>query len=337
MMNAVQITSYGKPFHYGPHPIPKPNHGEVLIRVQASGLCSTDLHLLEGKMDLGSLPRIPGHEIAGEVTDLGPGVQGWKCGQRVTVAIDVVCRKCVHCRSGNTQRCPKKSRIGFERDGGHTEYVAVPEQNLVALPKSIGMEEASILPDAVACMYHSLINRGALQAGQNVAILGAGGLGLHGIQIAVMTGARVLATSRRGARRQAIEELGGIPVNPADESLRVAAQNFEGGVVDLVADCIGTKESIQEGLAILRPGGKLLVIGYLADVFSIPSLDFMLNEKELIGCRGSTKKDLQQVVELVDKKRLKPMIGATVPLAKFDRAAERLEQGDIVGRIVLTR
>ena len=80
-----------------------------------------------------------------------------------------------------------------------------------------------------------------------------------------------------------------------------------------------------------------MVIGYLAEVFSIPSLDFMLNEKELIGCRGSTKKELQQVGELVDMKRLKPMIGATVPLEQFDRAVERLEQGDIVGRIVLTR
>ncbi len=338
VMRAVQITGYQRPFHYGHCPVPKPNKGEVLLRVAASGLCSTDIHLLEGRMDLGPLPRIPGHEIAGEVVDLGRDIHHWKLGHKVTVAIDVCCGKCMHCLTGNTQRCPNKKRIGFERDGGHADYIAVPEQNLVALPPSVSLEEAAILPDAVACMYHSLLTQGKLQAKQKVVILGAGGLGLHGIQIAGMAGAEVLATSRREERLKAIEEMGGIPLNPLERNLREAARELSGGTgIDLVADCIGTNQSIQEGLSILRPGGKLLVIGYLDEEFCIPSLDLLLGEKELIGCRGSTKRDLEQVVELVSKNKVKPLIGRTYSLAQIDRAAEDLKQGEIVGRVVLTR
>jgi propanol-preferring alcohol dehydrogenase len=182
-------------------PIPRPGPGEVLVRVRASGLCGTDLHLLSGRQPLGELPRILGHELAGEVAELGHGVAGWQVGDRVTAAIDVTCGRCRHCRTGETQRCTAMQRIRFERDGGHAEYVTLPAANLVALPADLSYEGAAILPDAVACMYHSLIHQGGLGAGQRVLILGVGGLGIHGVQIARLSGAQVLATSRRPERR----------------------------------------------------------------------------------------------------------------------------------------
>ncbi len=337
-MRAVQIIGYGKPFVVVETPTPRPGPGEVLLRVRASGLCSTDLHLLAGRMDLGPLPRIPGHEIAGEVVEVATGVLGWTPGMGATVALDVTCGRCRHCAAGQTQRCPHKTRIGFERDGGHAEYVAVPAANLVPLPAGLSFEEAAILPDAVACMYHCLLAQGRVGPGQRVVILGAGGLGLHGVQIARLAGAEVLATSRQAERLTAAAALGAVAFNPTGRDLAEAVVEFTGGEgADIVADCIGTQESIRTGLALTRPGGKLLVIAYLDDAFTVPSIPLFSAEREIIGCRGSTRQELVEVVRLVAAGRLRPLVGATYGLADIAAAAARLEDGAVVGRIVLTR
>src|SRR5512139_494934 len=148
-MRAVVIARYGGALEPATRPVPRPAAGEVLVRVRASGLCSTDLHLLSGRQPLGELPRIVGHELAGDVAELGEGVTGWAPGARVIAAIDVTCGRCRDCLAGQTQRCRTMTRIGFERDGGHADYVAVPAANLVALDGPIPYEAAAILPDAV--------------------------------------------------------------------------------------------------------------------------------------------------------------------------------------------
>lgn len=338
MMQAVGITQYGTQLELIEAPVPEPKSDEVLIQVMASGLCSTDLHLLNGRQPLGNLPRILGHETAGVIVALGSAVRNWQVGDRVVVAIDVICGECVHCRSGHTQRCQKKSRIGFESDGGHAEFVAVPVANLVLLPESIGFKEASILPDAMACMYHCLITQGQLRVSNRLVILGIGGLGIHGVQIARLAGAEVVATSRRPHRLEAAKQLGAIPVNPKEVNLAEAVDEFTGGVgADVVADCIGTMESIQEGLSLIRPGGKLLVIAYIDKEFRVPSIPLFSQEKEIIGCRGSTKQELTEVVNLVAQRKLEPIIGAEYSLAQIHQAIALLEAGDVLGRVVLVR
>jgi len=337
-MKAVLIKEYGSTFVYADCAVPKPGPNEVLIKVIASGLCSTDLHILAGRMNLGELPRIPGHEIAGIIVETGSAVRNWRIEQRVTVAIDVHCGTCRHCLTGNTQRCSDLTRIGFERDGGHAEYVVVPQGNLVSLPDNVNFEAGAILPDAVACMYHCLIAQGKLGIHDNILILGAGGLGMHGIQIAKLAGADVIATSRNAARLAAAAKYGAISVNPNSGELeRIVREMTHAEGLDIVADCIGTRETIRRGLSLVRPGGKVLVIGYLDEEFAIPSLDFFLREKELIGCRGSTKRDLEEVTALVSKGKIVPLIGKHYHLSEIQSAAETLESGDVIGRIVLQR
>src|ERR1019366_578401 len=136
-MRAVVIAEYGGTLQGANRPVGRTGPGEVLVAVRASGLCSTDLHLLSGRQPLGELPRIVGHELAGEVIALGDGVTHWRPGDRVTASIDITCGHCRHCRTGETQRCLAMQRIGFERDGGHADYVAVPAANLVAVPAEI--------------------------------------------------------------------------------------------------------------------------------------------------------------------------------------------------------
>lgn len=337
-MRAVVVARYGGSLEVMDRPIPRPAPGEVLVRVRASGLCSTDLHLLSGRQPLGELPRILGHEVAGEVAELGQGVGGWQVGDRVTAAIDITCGRCRHCRAGETQRCPSMQRIGFEQDGGHAEYVTVPGANLVALPAELSYEGAAILPDAVACMYHSLIHQGGLATGQRVLILGVGGLGIHGVQIVRFSGAQVLATSRRPQRLTLAEQYGAIAVNPALQSLEEAVSEFTCGEgVDLVVDNIGTRASLRQGLGLLRPGGKFLVVAYLDEAFEVPSIPLFKTELQIIGCRGSTRQDLVDVVRLAQMGHLTPVVGAQYSLEQIREAASRLESGDLVGRIVLTR
>jgi 2-desacetyl-2-hydroxyethyl bacteriochlorophyllide A dehydrogenase len=337
-MRAVVVRQYGGALEMMERPVPRPGAGEVLVRLHASGLCSTDLHLLSGRQPLGELPRILGHELAGEVVELGHGVTGWQVGDRVTSAIDITCGRCPHCRTGETQRCTTMQRIGFERDGGHAEYVALPAANLVALPAELSYEKAAILPDAVACMYHSLIHQGGLAVGQRVVILGVGGLGIHGVQIARLSGAPVLATSRRQERLALAEQYGATGVNPTSQSLEEAVAEFTCGEgVDLVVDNIGTRASVRQGLGLLRPGGKFLVVAYLDETFEIPSLPLFKTEQQIIGCRGSTKQDLIDVVRLVRLGQLTPVVGAYYSLDQIREATARLESGDLVGRIVLTR
>ena len=338
MMRAIVVALRHKSFEITRCPVPQPGLGEVLVQVHASGLCATDLHLLSGRQPLGELPRIIGHEIAGEIVALGNGVTHWRLGDRVTVAIDITCGRCRHCLTGETQRCVAMRRIGFEHDGGHADYVVVPAANLVAVPPEISYDAAAILPDAVACMYHSLVHQGRVALGQRVLILGVGGLGIHGVQIARHAGAEVLATSRRWERVAMAEKYGAVGVNTKDQSLQTTVATFTHGEgVDLVVDNIGTRDSVREGLSMLRPGGKLLLVGYLDETLELPSMRFFKTEQEIIGCRGSTKRDLIEVVRLVQSGRITPVIGAHYKLEQIEEAAERLEEGDLVGRIVLTR
>ena len=310
-MRAIVIASYGASLESTVRPLPRAGKGEVLVRVRASGLCSTDLHLLSGRQPLGELPRIVGHELAGDVVEVGEGVGDWQPGDRVTAAIDVTCGRCRHCLAGETQRCRAMRRIGFERDGGHADYAAVPAANLVAVPAEIPYAAAAILPDAVACMYHSLVHQGAVGIGQRVLIMGVGGLGIHGVQIAKSAGAEVFATSRRAQRLELAECYGAVGID--------------------------TSRSVRDGLGVLAPGGKFLVVAYVDETFEVPSLPLFKTEQQIIGCRGSTKQDLIDVVDLVRRGQVTPILGASYSLDEIGQAAARLESGDLVGRIWLTR
>jgi len=337
-MRAVVVARYGESLQATRRPVPRPDPGEVLIRVRASGLCSTDLHLLSGRQPLGDLPRILGHELAGDVIELGDRVTHWRQGDRVTAAIDVTCGRCRYCLAGETQLCRTMKRIGFERDGGHADYVTVPEANLVALDPEISYQAAAILPDAVACMYHSLIHQGRVGIGQHVLLLGVGGLGIHGVQIAKAVGAEVLATSRQPQRVALAEKYGAVGIDTSRQSLEAAVARFtDGEGVDVVVDNVGNRASVRQGLSVLRPGGKFLVVAYLDETFEVASMPLFKTELQIIGCRGSTKQDLIDVVKLVRTGQVTPVLGASYALEEIQEAVARLESGDVVGRIWLTR
>jgi len=317
--------------------LPKIEINEVLVKVKASGLCGSDLHIQEGKIATVELPHIPGHEIAGEVYEIGDQVSGFKKGDHVVIAIDVTCGKCFFCRTGKGNLCINLHRIGFEINGGHAEYVSVPSQVLYKISDNVPFEEAAIIPDAVACMYHAFKTQGNVCASDKVCILGIGGLGLQGVQIAKLFGAEVYCTSRQDKKLEIAKNFG------ADGFINTEVSNLyeeivkitNGEMCDVVFDNIGIESSIMQGLSICRSGGKVIIVGYTDKSFCVDYQDIMKNEKEIIGMRGSTSQDLIEVIRLVEQGKIKPYIYRTYRLVEINKALENLKEGKSLGRTVI--
>ncbi len=317
-------------------PEPAPGPGQVLVKVEASGLCATDYDLIRGHTPIAGLPRILGHQGAGRVSACGPEVSGFQPGERVVISIDVPCGDCAYCRQGRPNICRNLQRIGFERDGSHAGYVLVPAANLVRLPELIPFPEGAILADAVASMYHALIGRAKLRAGEKVLLLGIGGVSIHGVQLARLCGAEVLVTSRQPERLQAALNQGAArAVDPEKEDLRRAVREFTGGEgVDLVMDAIGLEGSLQLALEVLRPGGRVLAFGNVQPSFTANYTDLFLREKDILGVRANTKEDLLAVTALVAAGKLKPIVSRLLPLAEFHQGLQAIETNSLVGRAV---
>ncbi len=317
--------------------VPEPSRNEVLIRVRASGLCGTDLHIQEGKIDSVQLPYVPGHEMAGEVYRIGSGVKKVSIGDRVAVHIDINCKTCEFCRSGRSNICQSLVRIGFERNGSHQEYCIVPEANVFKVPDSVTFAEAAVIPDAVACSYHAVKTMARVKAGDYVCVLGVGGVGLHTAQFAKLQGAQVIATSRTNEKLEISQKFGADHVvNTATHDLVNEIRGFtKGAMCDVAFDNIGIEKSIQHSLDICKPGGKAIIVGYIDTNFKANYQDMMKHEKEIIGIRGSTPEEMEKVIDLVAERKIVPVIHKTYSLADINKAVNELRTGNTLGRIVL--
>lgn len=335
-MKAAVLCNFNMPLQIKECPIPSPGPGEVLVQVRASGLCTTDLHIQEGRISTVKLPYVPGHELAGVVKSVGEGVTRVKPGQHIIAAIDVICGHCRFCRTGRTNLCENLTRIGFERNGSHEEYVVIPEDNAFPIAEHVPFEQACIIPDAVVCMYHAM-KRAGITCGSKVLILGAGGLGLQGVQIAKQFGAWVCVTSRHNEKLDIAKNLGADEgINTKTTDLQEEIVKLTGGeMLDVVFDNIGLLNTVQESMSLLRPGGKLILVGYNEKQFLVNYQDVINREKEIIGIRGSVRQDLTEVIKLVEQGKIKPFIHKTYPLEKINEALTELREGRTLGRTVI--
>ena len=180
-----------------PDPVPGPL--DVILRVRACGVCGTDLKIVSGKIPppIVTLPHTPGHEIAGEVVAVGSTVRDLSPGQKGIVYFYLGCKDCEMCRTGRENVCFSVKRLGFELPGGFAEFVRLPAYNFCTFKEDLSSSEMAILPDAVATSYHALKTLADVRAGQDVLIMGVGGLGIHAVQIAKLMGAKVTAADRR--------------------------------------------------------------------------------------------------------------------------------------------
>ncbi len=342
-MKAMVLEKFGEPMVLREVPEPKIGKGEILLRVRACGLCGTDIKIFDGHVNTVKLPRIMGHELAGEVVEVGPGVEGWKTGDHGVVHIYITCGNCYYCRTGRENDCNRgRKRIGFEDDGGFGEYVRIPAGNLCKISREIPLEEACILSGSVATPLHGIRTQGRLRAGETAVIIGIGGLGIHTLQLAVAMGARVIAVDIAEEKLEAARRYG------AEATIHSSHKDFvaevrrltEGEGADLIMEIVtGSQlpDILEKSVQALRLGGRLVLLGYqYGQLFSLDPAKIVYDEIEVIGSRASIRQDLIDVISLVERGKVKPVISERFPLARTNEAFVRLRNSTSLGRIILT-
>lgn len=310
----------------------EPGRGEVLLQVQAAGMCGTDVLVAYGSgQRMVSLPELTlGHETAGVVAAVGPGVEEWSVGDAVVAAPIVPCGRCGYCDRGRTQLCPDSSVFGLGRDGSFAEYMTAPATALIPRPPGVPAQVGAIVTDAVATPYQALVERGRLQPGESVAVFGVGGLGQHAISLARMAGAaRVIAVDVRPEQLQLALELGADAVVDAreDDVARAVRAANGGSGVDLAGEFAGRASSVQAAFASIARGGRLVVVGLGSEPITLPpSQTFAMREVSLIGSGGFGKDVIARLLRLAAAGRLplETSISHTIPLVDVDRALRML-------------
>jgi 2-desacetyl-2-hydroxyethyl bacteriochlorophyllide A dehydrogenase len=335
-MKAAVLEGYNQPMAIREVDICEPGPSEVTVEVKACGLCLTDIHINEGHVPTARPPLVQGHEFAGVVASLGLGVTDWKVGDRVTVFVDVSCGHCDFCLRGETNRCIRLKRIGFERNGGMAEMVNVPAANLERIADQVSFEIAAVIPDAVASMYRALKSVAHVTVGTRLAILGVGGLGIQGVKLAKLFGARVTCTDLDDRKLERARSFGAEhTINPTRESFLTAAKERI-GPFDVVIDNVGRKETMMEAVQAVRNGGMVVAMGYVDPTLEIPSYDIVIREKQVVGTRALTRMEFREVVALVNSGAFDPDIGELVPISRINEAFDNLRNGRYLTRTVLT-
>ena len=340
-MKAMVLEQFHAPLRWQEAPEPEIGSRDVLIKVVANGLCATDLKIADGLVPTVPLPHIPGHEAAGEVVEVGVDVPGLQPGDHVTVYPTEGCGFCDYCRRGLENYCVTAPRTGFEINGGFSQYMRVSGRNAVKVSPEVPWEDAAIIPDAIASVYHALTQKARVQAGETVVIIGIGGLGIHAMQLARIMGARVIAADVVLDKLRGAEQFGpdGI-VNSREEDLPQRVKELTGGLgADVVVEGVGgaaVAAVLPDSLACLKLGGRLVVMGYNYGIpLAVDTADLVYGQWSILGTRASSLQDVVDVVKLVEQGRLKPVVSERFPLEQVEAALARLRENPPLGRIVL--
>lgn len=333
-MKAAQISKAGGQWELVERPLPEPGPGQVRIRVEACGICHGDMMVKEGHWPGLQYPRVPGHEIAGRVDCLGPGVTAWSLGQRVGVGWHGGhCFQCEHCRRGHFILCRNGKITGISHDGGYAEYMLSPAEALAAVPNELPAAEAGPLMCAGITTFNSLRNSGA-RPGDLVAIQGVGGLGHVAIQYARRMGFNAVAVGRGSDKQPLALKLGARQYIDSEAGSVAEALQRLGGAQVIVATAPDA-QSISTLVGGLAPGGKLLVVGGALEPLSISALALIGGQRIVQGWNSGTAMDSEDTLRFSALENIRPLI-ETFPLARVAEAYERMASGKARFRVVLT-
>lgn len=294
-MKAVQVSKANAPFEVVERDVPEPKQGQVLVKVEACGMCHSDAFVRAAAFPGIALPRIPGHEVAGRIEAVGPGVTAFKKGDRAGVGWHGGhCFECKNCRKGLFINCVKAKITGITHDGGYAEYVVVPQESVARLPDNIDAIETGPLLCAGVTTYNALRNSGA-RPGDVVAVQGIGGLGHLGIQYAAKMGFHVVAVSSGSDKEELARQLG---ANDYIDTKKVAAA--EGlqklGGADVVLATAPHASAIVSTFDGLKPRGKLLLVAAPHESLTIPAFN-LLSGKSVAGWPSGTALDSEDTVK----------------------------------------
>jgi D-arabinose 1-dehydrogenase-like Zn-dependent alcohol dehydrogenase len=333
-MRVAQVSSPGADFEIVEREIPKPDAGQVRIKVQACGVCHSDVLTKEGLWPGIQYPRVPGHEVAGIIDEVGAGVSAWKKGQRVGVGWhggqDNTCREC---RRGDFRNCRNVKVCGISYDGGYQQYMIAPVEALVPIPETLTDAEAAPLLCAGITTYNALRHSGAFP-GDLVAVQGIGGLGHLGIQFAQRFGYQVAAIGR-GPENAALAKKLGASVYIDSKSTNAAEALQKLGGARVILATAPSSKAMSELIDGLGPNGKLMVIGAAFDPIEVTPLQLISGSRTIQGWAAGTPADSEDTLRFAELTGVRPMI-ETYPLEKAAEAYARMMSGNAEFRVVLT-
>lgn len=285
--------------------------GGVVVQVKATGVCRSDWHAWAGHDDI-AWPHVPGHELAGVVSQVGAGVQRWRVGDRVTVPFVCGCGRCDWCAAGDAQVCPDQEQPGFTHWGSFAEHVALhaADTNLVALPESVDFATAASLGCRFATAHRALVARARVTKGEWVTVVGAGGVGLSAVMIARSLGARVVAVDRNPEALALATELGAEHTVLADgRDVASTVADLTGGGSHVALDAVGSEQTCADAILSLRRRGRHVQVGLLPPVEGLPGVPMARVigwELDLLGSHGMAAVDYPGMLALIESGAVQP-------------------------------
>lgn len=349
MCRCFKLVRHGEPLVDTTEPLRAPAAGEVVVRILAAGVCHSDVMLYDGFVDTGTgrkidmsrgvaAPRVLGHEIAGEVTELGAGVSGVEVGDRVVVYPWIGCGTCSYCTSDRENLCSAPRNLGLQLDGGFSQYVVVPDAKYLVPAGSLPLEQAAPYACSGLTAYAALKKLAPLHPDDSVLIIGAGGVGLSGVRFArhVLGVSPIVADIDQAKWPLALEAGATRAIDPSDPDAGKALMKATGGGVHAVVDFVGTGESFAFGFNALRKGGKLVSVGLIGGSTPVTPAVVVFKAVTIVGSMVGTCGELRELLEIAQKGVLPPLPVQKLPLDSVNDVLARLHEGRFPGRAVLT-
>lgn len=347
-MKAARIVEPKTPLEITEVETPKPKDVEVLVKVKATGVCHSDLHLWEGGYDTGDgfmkvtdrgvkFPVIPGHEIVGTITEIGKSVQGFNVGDDVLVYPWIGCGICVACRVGNDNLCDAPRSLGVFQNGGYAEYVLVPHFKFLAKVTGIDLDAAASLACSGLTAY-TAIKKSNANSQHNMVIFGAGGLGLMGVQIArAITNANIICVDIDDEKLKTAKELGADNiVNSKDPDAVQKIMTLCGNKgADCVIDFVNAPPTVKMGLTVIRKRGTVILVGLFGGSVELPLVSVPLKAITIQGAYTGNYNDMLELLGLAKRGVINPIISKRYSLSEANVALEDLKNRKILGRAVI--
>jgi alcohol dehydrogenase, propanol-preferring len=349
-MKSAKIIEINQPLQIQENKTPKPKGYQVLVKVQSSGVCHSDIHLWEGgyegpqgqflkTTDRGvKYPLTPGHEIAGVIDSLGEQTEGFKKYEKVLVYPWIGEGLCPACRTGDENICDKPRSLGIYNDGGYSDYVLIPNYKyLVKLGDELDTDTSAPLSCSALTAYGAVKN-GNLTPNDNVVIVGTGGLGLMAIQLAkAITGSRIIALDRDDDKLKAAKENGADDIvnSKKEDPVKCVMELTDKMGADAVIDFVNASTTVDVDMNLLRRRAKLVLVGLFGGELKLNLITMPTRSYKLIGSYTGNMNDLIELVSLAKRGIIKPIISNKFRLEEATKALRMLKNGKILGRGVI--
>jgi len=347
-LKSAQIIEPNKPLEINETELPKPNGNQVIVKVRSTGVCHSDLHLWEGGYDTGDgfmkvtdrgvkFPVTPGHEVVGSVEEIGDSVQGVNIGDLVLVYPWIGCGECTTCEKGDTNLCESPKSLGVFQDGGYAEYVLVPDAKFLAKIDNLDPDAAASLACSGLTAF-TAVKKALTNSPENILIVGAGGLGLMGVQIAnALTKANIICADLDDEKLESAKKLGAthiINTKESDAVKKIMSICNEKGV-DSIIDFVNAPPTVKMDLSLVRKRGNIILVGLFGGSVELSLVSIPLKAITIQGAYTGNYNDMLELIKLAQRGVINPIVSKHYKLDDANTALDDLKNRKIIGRAVI--